>query len=102
MIDGALVAEIRARRATSKTRGCRDGRHAPAAVLSPRIRAPCAPLQCHWTPRRYAVGVRPVCLRNEVVNELVSLKPRLNPICVTDIAGFAKRDLACWMRRLLK
>jgi hypothetical protein len=52
-------------------------------------------------PRRYAVGVSPVCLRKVVINELVSLKPKLNPTCVTDIAGLANRALACSTRSLL-
>jgi hypothetical protein len=38
--------------------------------------------------------VRPVALRKAAVNELVSLKPTVNPICVTENAGFAKSVLA--------
>src|SRR5262245_25875099 len=81
----------------------------PAAVIrggreqteGTSLRSPELQVRSHARPRRYAVGVRPVCLRNVVVNELVSLKPRLSPICVTDIAGSANKDLACWMRMLL-
>src|SRR4029453_3558366 len=65
------------------------------------LRSPASEFRSHARPRRYAVGGRPVCLRNVVGNELVSLKPKLSPICVTDIAGSASKDLACWMRMLL-
>ena len=47
------------------------------------------------------MGVSPVCLRNALVNELVSLKPRLKAICVTDVAGSARSDVAFSIRRLL-
>src|SRR5260221_6257169 len=33
----------------------------------------------------------PVCLRNLVLKELLSLKPTLSATCVTDVVGFAKR-----------
>jgi hypothetical protein len=52
--------------------------------------------------RRYSVGLSPACLRNAFVNELTSLKPRSNPICVTDTAGLARRLLAFSMRRLVR
>jgi hypothetical protein len=35
------------------------------------------------------------------VNELVSLKPTVSPISVTEHAGFANSDLARSMRRML-
>jgi len=54
----------------------------------------------HARFRRYAVGVRPVALRNAAENELVSLKPTVNPISVTEDAAFANSTLACSMRRL--
>ena len=40
-------------------------------------------------------------MRNAVVNELVSLKPTVNPISVTEGAGLDNNILACSMRRLL-
>jgi hypothetical protein len=40
-------------------------------------------------------------LRNAAVNELVSLKPTVNPMSVTEGAGFANNILACSMRRLV-
>jgi len=36
-----------------------------------------------------------------VVNELVSLKPIVIPMSVTEGAGLANNNLACSMRRLL-
>ena len=51
--------------------------------------------------RRYAVGVVPVALRKAAVNELVSLKPILSAIPVTEHVGPANSVFACSMRREL-
>src|SRR5262249_42458467 len=51
--------------------------------------------------RRYVVGVEPVVLRKAAVNELVSLKPTVSAISVTEHVGRAKSVLAWSMRRAL-
>ena len=43
----------------------------------------------------------PVPLRKAAVNELVSLKPTVNAISVTEDEGFTNSVLACSMRRLV-
>src|SRR5262249_21336347 len=51
--------------------------------------------------RRYAVGVEPVALRKAAVNELVSLKPSVSAISVTEHVSRANSVLAWSMRRAL-
>jgi hypothetical protein len=52
--------------------------------------------------RRKSVGVTPVCLRNAELKELVSAKPRLSPIRVTDNSGWLSSSLARSIRRSVR
>jgi len=56
--------------------------------------------QLQAVPRRYWVGLTPVCLRNAAVKELNSWKPSSKAISVTDRAGSPSSALARVMRRI--
>ena len=58
-------------------------------------------LACHARLRRYSLGVWPVALRNMVLKELVSVKPRSSPIAVMDPDRRINRTFARSIRRLM-